>query len=59
MQMHLEHTQQLQDKEKELGFLNSLVRTMNEPTEIRRNRMITKGGVVKDLRNISKEVKQY
>jgi hypothetical protein len=30
---------------------------MNEPTEIRRNRMITKGGVVKDLRSVQKEVK--
>jgi hypothetical protein len=46
-----------QKKEQELGFLNSIVSNMNEPTEIKRNRMVTKGGIVKDLRNITQEVK--
>lgn len=43
----------LYKKEQELGFLNNIVTTMNAPSEIKRSRMISKGGIVKDLRNIT------
>ena len=46
-------------KQQDIGFLNGLVSNMNEATEIKRNRIITKGGIVKDLRNITQDVKQY
>ena len=49
----------LLSKQKDIGFLNGLVSNMNENTEIKRNRIVTKGGIVKDLRNITQEVKQY
>ena len=43
----------LLSKQQDMCFLNGLVNNMNEATEIKRNRIVTKGGIVKDLRNIS------
>ena len=40
-------------KQQDIGFLNGLVTNMNEDTEIKRNRIFSKGGIVKDLRNIT------
>jgi hypothetical protein len=40
----------------EIGFLNGIVTNMQENNDIKRNSK-TKGGVVKQIRNITQEVK--
>jgi hypothetical protein len=43
----------------QIGFMRNFIQELNAPAEKKHQRILSKGGIVKDKRSIKQEIKQY